>query len=117
MEITNERRKYPRLNVAVDIQYRLQPSAPAYGTGATSNISAVGICLILYEEVKVGSVLELNFNLPDGQPIIKTQGKVVWVKPFDVAGDQKKRFDAGIAFLDLSETDKKRINNYVFKFK
>ena len=58
----------------------------------------------------------LNINLPDGQPVIKTKGKVVWVKPFAVATDQKKRFDAGIAFMDLSEKEKKRIDNYVFKF-
>ena len=111
-----ERRRYPRLSAAVDIQYRLQPSAAAYGNGSTANISAVGICLILYEEPKIGAILELNVNLPDGAPAIKTKGKVIWVKSFDVANENRTRFDAGIAFLDLSENDKNRISNYVFKF-
>jgi len=117
MESNNERRKFPRLSVAVDIQYKALPEAIAYGTGATANISAVGICLILYEELKPGSVLELNIYLPDDQPIIKGKGRIVWIKPFNVARDQKERFDAGVEFIDINESDRKRINNYVFSFK
>lgn len=117
MENASDRRRFPRLNVTVDIQYRLLPEAVAYATGATSNISAGGICIILYEEVPVGSVLELNIYLPDGQPIIKAKGRIVWIKPFDVARDQKERFDAGVEFIDLNENDESRIAKYVFTFK
>lgn len=117
MEDANERRRFPRLSVAVDIQYRIIPDAIAYETGATANISAGGICLIIYEALNVGSVLELNIYLPDGQPIIKAKGRIVWIRPFNVAKDKKERFDSGIEFLDINESDKKRIDNYVFSFK
>ena len=117
MENANERRRFPRLGVAVDIQYKILPDSIAYETGATSNISAGGICLILYDALPAGSILELNIYLPDEQPIIKAKGKIVWVRPFNVARDQKERFDAGIEFLDLSETNRKRVDNYVFSYK
>jgi len=117
MDNANERRRFPRLSVAVDIQYRVLPDAVAYETGATTNISSGGICLILYEELKTGAILELNIYLPDNQPIIKAKGKVVWIRPFNVSKDEKERFDSGIEFMDVNETDRKRIDNYVFSFK
>jgi len=59
-DVINERRRYPRLNAAVDIQYRIIPEAIDYEAGATANISVGGICLILYDALSVGAVLELN---------------------------------------------------------
>lgn len=118
MEVqTSERRRYPRLNVYVDIQYRIKENGARYGGGSTSNISAGGICMIFYEEPKIDSVLDLIINLPDSHRGINVQGRVVWVRPFNVALDQKTRFDVGVQFLDLPVADKQRIDNYVFRLK
>ncbi|MFZ5801058.1 MAG: PilZ domain-containing protein [Candidatus Omnitrophota bacterium] len=116
-EQISERRQYPRLNVYVDIQYHIKENGTRYGGGSTSNISAGGICMIFYEEPKPGSVLDLVINLPDGQRGINAKGRVVWVKPFSVALDQKVRFDAGIQFMNLLPPDKQRIDNYIFRLK
>lgn len=106
-----ERRRYPR-HYAVIADYRLIGQGPMKVT-QVKNISAVGICLILYEGISIGTGLELEIYLPDGAPALLAKGKVVWVKEFKLESELKTRFDVGISFYEINESDAARISRYV----
>ncbi len=112
-----ERRKFVRLNIACDINYKVLDVEPPQGDKTkTRNISSGGICLIANEKISSGSILELNFSLPDKKPIIKSKGRVAWIKPFKIASEEE-HFDCGVEFTEIEGADRKRINQYVFTYK
>ena len=110
-DIKKERRRYPR-HYAVVADYKLADS-DSVKVGQVKNISAVGICLILYDNVKIGTGLELEIYLPSTASSILAKGRVVWVKEYKIISELKPRFDAGIEFLEIQEADKQKISQYV----
>jgi hypothetical protein len=75
------KRIHDRLDFIEKVHYKLlkQP----YQSVFSQNISALGMCLLLDEEVNTGTILELNFDMP-GQEIetISTYSKVVWQRDY-----------------------------------
>lgn len=108
-----ERRKYPRLNLNIEVEYSVLRGADAIQV-QSKNISAGGICLILYEDIQPDSVLELKFYLPRDTNPIKAIGRIVWRSEIVVADDKRTRFDAGIEFLEISDIDRTKIAQHVF---
>ncbi len=112
-----ERRKFVRLNITCDIDYKvLDFKPPLADKTRTKNISAGGICLIANEKINPGSILEVDFNLPDKKPVIKSKARVVWTKPFKIASEEE-RFDCGVEFTEIGSAERQRINQYVFTCK
>jgi len=109
-----ERRKFPRLNASVAVEYSIIEKYPLKETTVTKNISSGGICLIVYEEIEVNTTLSLKINLADDNDFIETKGKVVWSSEFSLGPDKKQRWDIGIEFLEASEDDQKRVSKYIF---
>ena len=113
-EQSAERRRFPRLTVAAAVDYViLNKQTPEEGT-LIRNISAGGICLIVYENIDAGTVLSLSIFLPDNHSYISAKGRVVWKKEFMVSSEQRKRYDVGVEFIEISEEDQKRISKFVF---
>lgn len=114
---TQEKRKFVRLNVSVEVFYAvvLGASTEAQKT-LTKNVSAGGICLIVHEQLKIGDLLNLSIYLPDDKPFIVAQGQVVWVKEFKLAGE-RSRYDTGVEFTEINEADRKRVDKYVFSLR
>lgn len=109
----NERRKYPRLNVNTEVEYSIVNN-PEVEKSFTKNISAGGICLIVYEDILPQTVLELKIYLPNNPQPIKATGKVVWKSEFIITTDKRARFDVGIEFLDISDTDRQVVAQHIF---
>ncbi|MGE5279896.1 MAG: PilZ domain-containing protein [Deltaproteobacteria bacterium] len=109
-----EKRRFPRLGIAVDVQWERAPEAGNPDSNVTKDISAGGICLIVYEEVSVGDLLNLRFTLPTGRTV-QALGRVVWVAPFEFSSDRERpRRDAGIEFVHIEEEDRQEIAKFVF---
>lgn len=112
-----ERRKFPRLNLTVDIEYsvlRKEPSSKV--EGQSKNLSSGGICLIVYEEVKIGDSLALVINLPEGERPIQAKGMVKWIGEFILSADKKNSWDVGVEFIGINEADREKLSRYVFRF-
>jgi c-di-GMP-binding flagellar brake protein YcgR len=114
----DEKRKFPRLEIPVDVRWEKMPSKKRWGWGRevhmTRNISAGGICLIVYEDVAVGECLKLAIDLPTHKTIHAT-GRIVWTTPFEVSGDEARdRRDIGIEFLEIKPEDREEISKFVF---
>lgn len=110
-----EKRRFPRLEVAATVNYSILESPASEEITVTKNISAGGICLIMYEMVKVNSILSLKINFTDDGEIIEAKGKVVWVSEFAVYSENQKRYDVGVEFMELSKKRQEMLSKHVFR--
>lgn len=93
-----ERRRSPRIEVSIKLP----------GLGQVQNISADGMWLLPENPVSIGPLLDLEFRPFAGAPLIKCKGEVVW--HLKMAGTPTT---AGLKFVDLAESDRKIILEYV----
>ncbi len=116
-QLVEERRKFIRLNINVQIRFSIIEDYKAQKIAETKDIGAGGICLILDQELKKGDTLKLDIVLPDDPPTIHALGRVVWTKSFSMAMEKNTRYDTGIEFTEIGDEDRKKINKYVFSLK
>jgi c-di-GMP-binding flagellar brake protein YcgR len=111
-----ERRKYVRLNTLVDVAYNKHTRKPQEESSLrlSKNISKEGICLIVYEEFKKDDLLDLKIYFPNVKTPIDALARVAWVSEFSIGDSIGKRYDVGIEFIKISESDKDKIDQYVF---
>ncbi len=110
-----EKRRFPRINLNVDIQYRiLNSSESQILKSQAKNISAGGICLISLDKPETGNILDLSFILPGLEGTLRILGRVAWVEAF-IIGDTptSKGYEAGIEFIDIKDEEQQKINRYV----
>ena len=114
-----ERRRFPRLSLDVGVDFVVLPQP---GTGArqelfttgSKNLSLGGICILVFEKLKVGDALELKFSIPGLDRFIVAKGRVVWSGKLRVRGvETDKAYEAGIEFVEINQPDKERIQAYV----
>ncbi|MFO0727663.1 MAG: PilZ domain-containing protein [Myxococcota bacterium] len=103
----SERRKYPRVDLNLLIQYRFD-SFDDFLVEYASNISEGGIFLRTNAERPHGSMIYLQFALRDGTTLIEGLGKIVHVNPPDSAEP-----GLGIEFVSLDEESKDMIRAIV----
>ncbi len=108
-----EKRRFPRLDIRVKVEYQIAESPQNKIKSFTKNVSQGGICLFLDSSLDKGTLLDLKLYMPDkNEPILAT-GKIAWIEKFEV-GDTKEQFEAGIEFIDIAKEDSDRVAKYVF---
>ena len=103
-----EKRKYIRIEAPVVVTYKLKDKSRTGKKSITKDFSEGGIRFPVYEELKVGTPLELYVDTPfDTIPIFAT-GQIVWTKALNT---QKGReiYDIGVKFIQMRTFDKKRM--------
>ena len=109
-----ERRRFPRLNISANVEYAILDKLPlAEKKTLTKNISAGGICLIVYEKIELGTVLDLKIQLEDINYTIKTKGRAVWSSYFTLTSDSRPRYDLGIEFIDIEQSDRQKLSQHI----
>jgi len=114
-----EKRVYVRVNNKVYVKYKVykgntdeldkvdfEPEV----AGITEDISAGGLCFRTQDYLSIGTVIELTLELPEGRSI-KCLARVVRVE----AKLASKDYDVAVYFLDLSNTERVRLNRYVLE--
>ena len=103
-------------DINVNVSWEKVPGQPPRESSKdqTRNISAGGICLIVYEKLRQGDVLKLDIELPNKQ-VITSRGRVAWVKEFQMGRTDEKKYDAGIEFMDINDQQRSDIRQFVFK--
>jgi DNA-binding response OmpR family regulator len=76
--------------------------------GKAVDLSATGLLLLNETTIPLGSVLDLKFPVPRTNHTVSVKGKVV-----RVGWNADGTCEAGIHFLDLSETDQQQILDYI----
>lgn len=100
-----ERRKYIRLEAALDFTYKIRGSKASPKKAVTKNISPSGIRALLAKQIKKGDWLDLGIFIPTLAKPISAIGKVVWT-----AGEKAGKIDIGVKF---EEIDLKAKNNFL----
>lgn len=109
-EVMKEKRRFPRKNLRIPLQYKSLKSLSDASRGAlTRDIGEGGIRFIGNEFISLSNRLVLTITLPAPFRSIKAISKVAWIRKVPM-GDQ---YEIGNQFLNLSEDDKKHLRNCV----
>ena len=107
-----ERRKYPRFNVDLPIEY-YEIDSPISHTGRAFNASDGGCLLYLTEQVEIGQHLKVKLFFTSGSDLntIETLADVAWIDIHlgEVWGDYR----CGVKFIDISPEDMTKLKNFI----
>jgi len=108
-------RRYPRINLSCDIEYVIDNHLPEHEhkieNSKTKDISAGGMCFITYNQLPIGTILNLKFKLASEKQPFSVKGKIIWTVNFDIGG--MKGWDNGIEFIDIQENDQQHLHKYL----
>lgn len=80
----------------------------------TENVGIGGVCLILKQDIKMFTTVELELDLLDLGNHIKCQGKVVWnVQRKTEAKNKPMFYDIGIEFADVTDEEQHRLEKII----
>jgi type II secretory ATPase GspE/PulE/Tfp pilus assembly ATPase PilB-like protein len=111
-----EKRAFGRVDDTFNVRYRIVKYPPgskeepdgAEQFTATRNVSAGGLVFISKDPIPLGSILELKPEIPDGAPPMACLAKIVRVQEAEGG-----LFEKAVCFLDLSRTDRARIEKFI----
>jgi len=107
-----ERRKYPRFNVDLPIEYSRIDSSVSH-TGRGLDISEGGLLIYFPEQMDVSQYLRLKLFFPSGSEMntIETLVEVVWID-IDL-GEVWGDYRCGVNFIDVSPEDMTKLKNFL----
>ena len=105
----DEKRRYKRRVISLNIEYDLSPHQ-VYMESKSKDIGGGGICLITSEPLEKGKELLIKMFLPDNQKPFFINGKVVWNSPY--VENSSEVYLNGIEFFNINEHDR----NLIIKF-
>ncbi|MEI7998195.1 MAG: PilZ domain-containing protein [Candidatus Omnitrophota bacterium] len=104
------RRKFPRVIYPCLIKISSKAESKKNILTHTENVGIGGVCIIVKEEVKLFTDVEIEIDLLDSIDHIKTLGKIVWVVRRKSMETIKPMFyDVGVEFVNLSEIQKSHL--------
>jgi Tfp pilus assembly protein PilZ len=106
-------RKFPRVSYKCLIRVSRDWHEEVIET-FTENIGAGGICVVLEKNYGLFETVGLDIFLDDTAPPITCHGTIVWVvKRHPKTGSEPEKYDTGIEFQDIKESDRERITMLV----
>ena len=106
-----ERRKYPRINAL--ISYAVIDAENADKTSGAKKISAVVISIFAKEKIDINTKLSLAISLPDKSDF-GAKARVAWAEEITISWDADIKYELGVEFLEIKESDQEKIAKYVF---
>ena len=107
-----ERRKHPRFNLDLPIEYSLLPSSVSH-PGRALNASEGGLLVYLTEKVEIGQLLQLKVFFPSGSELngVEVIAEVVWM---DIhLGKDWGDYRCGLRFVDISLEDLNKLKRFL----
>jgi uncharacterized protein (TIGR02266 family) len=101
-------RRHRRVSVRAEVH--LESESNLYA-GITNNLSEGGVFVATPELLAKGTVLDLEFSIPDGGPPIRTTAMVRWIRE-DLDSIEGPP-GMGVQFVELPETAKRRLERFV----
>lgn len=107
-----ERRKHPRFNIDLPIEYSLLPS-PVSHPGRALNASEGGLLVYLSEKVEMSQLLQLRLFFPSGSEFngVELIAEVVWM---DIhLGKDWGDYRCGLRFVDISPEGLNKLKRFL----
>ena len=110
--VSFERRKYPRFNIDLPIEY-YRIDSPISNAGRARNISEGGLLIYFRERIEIGQGLRLKLFFTSGSDLhsMEALGEVVWV---DIhMGEGWGDYKSGVRFIDASQEDMAKLKDFL----
>jgi len=107
-----ERRKYPRFNIDLPIEYSLL-SYPLSHPGRALNASEGGLLVYLSEKVEISQLLQMKLFFPSGSELngVEIMAEVVWM---DIhLGRDWGDYRYGVRFVDISPESLNKLKRFL----
>ena len=110
-----ERRQSMRINAAFTVKYSVDRKHLIAQNGQMKDVSGDGMRLLVNEKFTEGTLLQLEFDLPNTKDVISAKGEVVWADGEFAERDQngKRIFQTGIQFVNIKLNDRNRLVDYI----
>ncbi|MGQ9646659.1 MAG: PilZ domain-containing protein [Thermodesulfobacteriota bacterium] len=107
-----ERRKHPRFNIDLPIEYSILPSSTSH-LGRALNVSEGGLLIYLSERVEINQLVQLRLFFPSGSELNKIElvAEVVW-KDIHL-GKEWGDYRCGVRFIDISAEDLGKLKRFL----
>lgn len=109
-----ERRKYVRLNIPLEVSYTTQGKQGASCKSITRNISPNGARFCIAEQLPKGSILNINIKIPERAEGIPVKARIVWSKKEN--SGKEELYDTGFEFVEIPEESKQLFFQYLCNF-
>ena len=100
-------REHPRYEVSAYVDYT---GSEVLLYHRIQNISLGGICISSPSIEEVGTIVDLVINFPELGTSLALRGEVVWA-------NRDAPMDMGIRYVDLDETKRETLRNYIARVK
>ena len=108
-----DRRRFPRAQYPCRLTIWAR-GVPESMIVRTDNLGVGGIAMTIAQELGRFTSVDLDVDLEDQQPHLHCQGRVIWVvKKVDPLKSDGTRYDTGIEFVSLSDSDRERLQRCV----
>jgi anti-anti-sigma factor len=105
------RRRFKRLPLAIDIEFRLKGKDEEFSQGKVLNISAVGLMVFAENCYPLGEILDIRMTLLPKPGLIELDAKVVWLVQKEL---QPQIYPGmGLEFYNLDNETQKKILEFV----
>ncbi len=105
------RRRFKRLDLGIDVEFRLGGSREKFSCGKVLNLSAVGILVFANKTYPLGEILNLRLTLLPQPGIVELNVKVVWLVQKEL---QPQIYPGmGLEFYNLDSQTQKKIVEFV----
>ena len=104
------RRRFPRVHYSCVVKIRRKGDSQSFNT-RTENVGCGGVCVILPKDIGMFTPVEVELDLTDAKRKINCDGRTVWIVGTNIGNTTT--FDTGIEFANLTEEDRKIIDEVV----
>lgn len=98
--MTADRRVFERIEGELNIRYALHNDYKEIFSTVTKNVSGGGIRTTLIKKLDLGTLLDLEIAIHEGDVKIRFKGKVAWVRNEPMDKEKEEFFEAGIEFIN-----------------
>jgi len=109
-----DRRKYKRFPMQLSAQY-LEENGKEWKECSVINISREGIGIEVYvrERIQIGSILQLELDVPIKKEPIKVMGTLMWIRK--LKGNPRFNFVGGVMLITINTEDKWTLLDYAYE--
>jgi len=106
-----ERRRYRRFPIRLPIEYYRADSSTNQ-TGQALDASEGGLQILFPEQMEIGQNLNLKLFFSPGSELnaIETLAEVVWINT--QLGEGEKHYRSGVRFVNISQEDRTKLENF-----
>lgn len=105
-----DRRKFKRFDAYMSVKYQFEDQQKMQGISLSKDLSREGIKMNTDVDLKEGTVVDLEINIPDDPKPVHTSGKIMWSRP----SESEHGFDQGVRFLMMDPVDKFRVLDFAY---